>query len=108
MPSLEPLANPEAKHPAEPHLLRHVALIMWPSFLAACLLEALVFAVVDPREVHWFGQMMEPSRQSVYSMAFFLFWMITMACSGLVVWLAKTEPAVHAPGVEAFTDKSAD
>ena len=26
-------------------------LVTWPSFLAACLLEALVFSAVDPSEV---------------------------------------------------------
>lgn len=64
-------------------------LITWPAFLAACLLEALVFAAVDPSEVHWPGQMVQPSRQAVYTAAFFSFWAIAMASGGLVLWLGK-------------------
>jgi hypothetical protein len=104
----EPLANPEVERAAESSVLRHAALIMWPSFLAACLLEALVFALVDPGEIHWFGQMPQPSPQSVYSVAFFLFWLITMACSGMVLWLARTEQNIHAQNVQKLTGKSAD
>ena len=71
---------------------RHVkrwVLITWPSFLAACLLEALVFSAVDPSEVHWPGQTAQPSRQAVYTAAFFSFWLIVMACCSLVLWLNK-------------------
>lgn len=64
-------------------------LITWPSFLAACLLEALVFAIVDPSEVYWSAQEVQPSRQAVYTAAFFSFWAIAMACSSLVLWLGK-------------------
>lgn len=104
--ALDQLMDTEAGLAAESSVLRHAALIMWPSFLAACLLEALVFALVDPGDVHWFGQMTQPSRQSVYSVAFFLFWLITMACSGLVLWLARTEQSIHAPNGRLFTDTS--
>lgn len=64
-------------------------LITWPAFLAACLLEALVFAAVDPVEVHWPGLAAQPSRQAVYTAAFFGFWLIAMACSALALWLGK-------------------
>lgn len=64
-------------------------LITWPAFLAACLIEALVFAVVDPSEVLWPGHTVQPSRQAVYTAAFFSFWLITMTCSVLVLWLGK-------------------
>ncbi len=65
-------------------------LITWPAFLAACLLEALVFSAIDPREVHWPGILTQPSRQAVYTAAFFSFWLITMACASIVLWLSKT------------------
>ena len=47
--------------------------IAWPSFLAACVLKAVVFAVVDPLELHWSGQEQAWSRQAVYAGAFFVF-----------------------------------
>ncbi len=71
--------------------VRHGVLILWPAFLAACLLQALVFALIDPAEVHWPGHLLQPTRQGVYTVAFFCFWLIGMACSGLVLWLAKPD-----------------
>lgn len=70
--------------------IKRWVLIAWPAFIAACLLEAVVFATVDPGEVHWPGQSLQPSHQSVYTAAFFIFWVIAMACSSLVLWLAKS------------------
>ena len=64
-------------------------LIIWPAFLTACLLQALIFALIDPADIHWPSRLSQPTRQSVYSVAFFCFWLITMACSSLVLWLAK-------------------
>ena len=70
------------------HRPRQWLLVLWPAFLAACLLEALVFSMVDPNELHWFGHALQSGRQAIYSMAFFAFWLISMVCSGLVLWLA--------------------
>ena len=69
--------------------IKRWVLITWPSFIAACLLEALVFSAVDPAEVHWPGQTAQPSRQTVYTAAFFSFWLIAMASCSLVLWLNK-------------------
>lgn len=62
--------------------------IAWPAFLVACVLEMVVFALVDPQDLHWFGQPVELSRQSVYTVAFFVFWSITMVSSALTTLLA--------------------
>jgi hypothetical protein len=75
--------------------LRNAVLILWPSFLAACMLEGVVFAMVDPSEVHWPGLIPQPSRQGVYTVAFFMFWSITIACCSLVLWLGKPELQVN-------------
>ena len=80
------------------------AVILWPSFLSACLLEALIFSIIDPGEIHWSGHLGQPTRQGVYSLAFFLFWLIGIACSALVLWLATTDPA----RLEWVNDKAAD
>ena len=62
--------------------------IAWPAFLMAGLVEALVFTMVDPNDLHWFGEPLDLSREGVYTMAFFLFWGITMASSALTTLLA--------------------
>ncbi len=70
-------------------------LITWPAFLAACLLEALVFSMVDPGEVHWMDHQLQASRQAVYTAAFFCFWLIAMVSNILVLWLQKPARSVN-------------
>jgi hypothetical protein len=64
--------------------------IAWPAFLVAGVLEVLVFAMVDPQDVHWFGHSLEFSRQGVYTAAFFVFWAITMLSNGLTTLLSMS------------------
>jgi hypothetical protein len=64
--------------------------ILWPAFLVAGLLEVVVFAVVDPQDLHWFGQTVEMSRQGVYTLAFFVFWIIASVSSALTTLLAMS------------------
>ena len=81
--------------------------IAWPAFLVAGVLEMLVFAMVDPQDLHWFGQPVELSRLGVYTIAFFVFWAITMLSSALTTLLAMSpfelnqcplEPGERPPG----------
>ena len=67
--------------------------VVWPAFLAACLLEAAVFAVVDPLELSWGHGPLGWSRQAVYTTAFFLFWAVSLGSSLLAVVLARPGPA---------------
>lgn len=64
--------------------------IVWPAFLVAGILEVLVFALVDPHDLHWFGQPLEWSRQAIYTVAFFVFWGITMVSSALTALLSMS------------------
>jgi hypothetical protein len=64
--------------------------IAWPAFLMAGVLEMLVFAFVDPAELHWQGQGLGLSREAVYTLAFFVFWVVTMFSSALTTLLAQS------------------
>jgi len=64
--------------------------IAWPAFLVAAVLEMVVFAMVDPVDLHWFGQPVALSREAVYTLAFFFFWGVTMASSALTTLLAMS------------------
>ena len=64
--------------------------IAWPAFLVAAVLEMLVFALVDPSDLHWFGQPVTLSREAVYTLAFFVFWGVTMASSALTTLLSMS------------------
>ena len=46
----------------------------------------LVFALVDPSSLDWSGHPLNLSRRGVYTAAFFLFWIISMAAC----WLSTT------------------
>ena len=76
--------------------------VVWPAFLSACVLELLVFAVVDPGELHWSGHSIGLSRQGVYTVSFFIFWLICSGCSALTTLLRMTPAEVNlcpiAPG----------
>ncbi len=64
--------------------------ILWPSFLAASVLEMLVFALIDPAELKWAQMHGGMSSQGIYSVAFFLFWLITVASSLMTAWLSRS------------------
>ena len=76
-------------------LAQRLMWIVWPAFLVAGVLEMLVFACVDPQDVHWLGQPIELSRQGVYTVSFFVFWTLTCASSALTVLLAKSPLEVN-------------
>jgi len=63
----------------------------WPSFLGACVLEMIVFALVDPLELHWAGHPLGWSRQSVYTIAFFVLWIVCALSCLLTAWLSVGE-----------------
>ena len=67
--------------------------IAWPGFLAACLLQVVVFALVDPLELQWAGEHLPWTRQAVYAAGFFLFWMGAMLSSALTALLAGPDDA---------------
>ena len=95
MAHLDSVQSVELVRPRKSGRVRFWVLIVWPAFLAACLLEAIVFAMVDPGDLHLSGYFFQATRQGVYTMAFFVFWLISMACSALVLWLAKAPPEIN-------------
>ena len=62
--------------------------ILWPAFLMAGVFEVLLFAVIDPSDLHWFGAPLELSRQAVYTLAFFVFWAVALVASALTLLLS--------------------
>ncbi|MFM9997692.1 MAG: hypothetical protein ACKVP1_02180 [Burkholderiaceae bacterium] len=78
--------------------------IVWPAFLIAGLLEALVFAAVDPHELHWLGHALPLSRQGIYSLAFFMFWLLAMASSALTLLLAARPSEPSKPAAAQSTE----
>ena len=78
------------------HLVRLVRqramAIVWPAFLMAGVLEVLVFAVVDPGDLHWFrGPRIGWSTQAIYTISFLIFWGVTTA-TGVLTALMMMGP----------------
>ena len=73
--------------------------ILWPAFVMAGVTEALVFALVDPMDLSWFGlSPVELSREAIYTLCFLAFWLLISLASALTLLLATlpSEPAqVH-------------
>jgi hypothetical protein len=69
--------------------------IVWPAFLVAGLTEMLVFAMVDPQDLHWFGRSLAMSREAVYTLAFFVFWILALISSALTALLAMPPGEVN-------------
>jgi len=64
--------------------------IVWPAFLAAAVLEMLLFALVDPTDLHWGGAPLNWSREAVYTVTFFVLWGFTTVSSGLTTLLSMS------------------
>ena len=63
--------------------------ILWPAFMIAAVLETLVFAVVDPADLRWFGgPSIDWPAQAVYTFTFLIFWGAVAAASAMSALLA--------------------
>lgn len=71
--------------------------VAWPAFLASCILEALVFALIDPLELSWGQAHLGWSRQAVYTLAFFVFWGVVAMAASLALLLARSTPLLTGP-----------
>lgn len=76
-------------------LTQRLMWIAWPAFLLAGVIEMLVFAMVDPQNLHWFGKPLALSREAVYTVAFFVFWVLTMTSSALTTLLSLSPSEVN-------------
>jgi hypothetical protein len=81
--------------------MRRAMTILWPAFLMAGVLEALVFAVVDPGELHWFGgPAIGWSAQAVYTVSFLIFWFVISTAGALSTLLAIEPDDGNARGAD--------
>lgn len=67
--------------------LRYLMWVLWPSFIIACITSGIVFAVVDPLEIHFMGYL-SLNRMTVYALGFFLFWLMAALSSAYTLRLS--------------------
>jgi hypothetical protein len=81
-----------------------IALVLWPSFLAACGASLLFFAAIDPALLRDVGPRLFAGldREGGYAVGFLFFWGIGAIASALSVYLIRTaQPSGHTEGVRA-------
>lgn len=101
-----PAADEERPPPrAWPPRLRTAAAVGWSAFLGACLGTLLCFAAVDPQLIvdGLAGAAAGPldairSRTGIYTLGFFLFWLV----AAVAAWLATV--LVRGPDAETFRE----
>jgi hypothetical protein len=72
--------------------------VLWPSFLVAVVATGAFFSAFDPRDLIAFDTQLDISRLGVYTIGFFIFWLIT-AVSGLgTLYFAITNCMRQDPG----------
>jgi hypothetical protein len=64
--------------------------VVWPAFLAAAALNALIFSLVDPQQLHGLGtaQPLGWADTTVYTVGFFVCWALMAGASAVTQWLA--------------------
>lgn len=84
------LPEPEAR--PWPPAGRNLAMVLWPSFLAAGMATMFMFAWVDPLalEACALPGPLLGGRLAGYGLGFFFFWGITASASGITLYLAST------------------
>ena len=71
-------------------LAQRIAWVLWPAFLIAGVAETVFFTIFDPLDMHLFGEPLEASRQTIYSIGFFVFWGMGAASSALTTFLQRS------------------
>jgi hypothetical protein len=73
--------------------------ILWSAFLMAAVLEMVVFALVDPESLRWFGgDALGLTPRAVYTLAFFLFWAVIAVSGALALLLCSSPDDINRDG----------
>lgn len=60
---------------------------LWPSFIMAGVSTGILFSLVDPESFSLFGNNIESGNIYIYSIGFFIFWLLGAITSGLTALL---------------------
>ncbi|HYC35589.1 MAG TPA: hypothetical protein VEC19_04150 [Usitatibacter sp.] len=64
--------------------------VLWPGFVMAIPAVGIAFSLVDPAELHPFGEAPESGRMAAYTVGFLFFWILGAACSALTCLLQRS------------------
>ncbi len=89
-------ADRDVAHPGGVQLRRiqeDIAIVLWPSFLVACVETMGFFATFDPIELYEKAEVLREAfepRVLAYTLGFFFFWSLTASASALTLFLARS------------------
>ena len=73
--------------------MKHMIWILWPSFVVGGIAETIFFTLLDPQDLQIFGVQHELSRVAVYSIGFFLFWLMAAGSSAFTCFIQRRADA---------------
>lgn len=71
--------------------------ILWPSFVAGGLAEAVFFTLFDPMDLNLFGEPLNLSRTAIYTIGFFAFWLFAAGSSAFTCFLQRPASDINRP-----------
>lgn len=78
--------------------MRRAIVILWTSFLAGGVADALFSTVIDPTELYFLGRPLQLGPLATYSIGFLFFWALAGASSAFSCFLMRgSEEINHAP-----------
>ena len=63
---------------------------LWPSFMVAITATGLFFSAFDPQNLYPFDLEIEVSTMGIYTIGFFVFWILSAVSSGITVYFTVT------------------
>jgi hypothetical protein len=98
-PRLVPPDAPLAGPSRTTRIWRDVAIVVWPSFLAAAAETMFFFAVFDPVDLGEGTALADlvSNHNAGYALGFFFFWAFTTLAGALALYLARTETITACP-----------
>lgn len=64
-----------------------VGAVLWPAFVGAALGDGILFTLIDPAGLEWFGSHENMSREGAYTVGFLLLWFLIAGSSFVSIWL---------------------
>ena len=75
--------------PREIPLIQRLIAVLWPSFITSGIATGLFFTTFDPLDLLVLIGQPDISRTGVYSIGFFLFWLLTTTTCALTCYFQK-------------------
>jgi hypothetical protein len=75
--------------------LQRIVWILWPSFIVGGVATAVFFTLFDPNELELFGARLGASRLAVYSVGFFVFWLLAAASSAMTCFFQRSSADIN-------------